>query len=86
MSNYRAQITRFKHPALAGREKAVRRCLEEPVCVRESAKNGTVHLFYVENETVFLCVVVAPASDDRYFVVTAYFTASRKEGRELWKR
>ena len=80
------QITRFKHPALAGHEKDVRSCLEEPVCVRESAKDQTVHLFYGKSKAAFLCVVVAPASDDRYFVVTAYFTANRKEGRELWKR
>jgi hypothetical protein len=80
------QITRFKHPALSGHENDVRDCLRNPVCVRESAKDSSVHLFYRESESVFLCVVTAPASDDDRFVVTAYFTTNIKEGNEIWKR
>ncbi len=36
------QIVRTKHPALAGKEKAVRECLENPVVVRESLKDAEV--------------------------------------------
>lgn len=42
------QITRFKHPALSGHENDVRGCLRNPMCVRESAKDRNVHLFYRE--------------------------------------
>ena len=80
------QITRFKHPRLSGHETDVRNCLRNPTCVRESAKDRDVHLFYTESEGVLLCVVTAPAHDDERFVVTAYFTTNIKEGTELWRR
>jgi hypothetical protein len=41
----RRQIVRFKHPALAGREKQVQACLEQPVLARESAGGSDVHLY-----------------------------------------
>ncbi len=49
-------------------------------------KEEQVHLYYNDDEEVFLCVVTAPAQDEDYFVVTAYFTRNIKKGRELWKR
>jgi hypothetical protein len=78
------QIVRNKHPALAGREKEVRACLESPTFVRESAKEPDVHLYYVPDQDVHLCVVVAPADGEERFVVTTYFTKSIKKGKELW--
>jgi|SRR5579875_2463931 len=78
------QIVRQKHPALAGREKEVRACLESPVHVRESAKESEVHLYYRPVDDVHLCVVVAPTEQDERFVVTAYFTKNIKKGTELW--
>ena len=78
------QITKQKHPALAGHEKEVRKCLESPTTIRESAKDPEVHLFYVPSDEVFLCVVTSPADDEKKFVVTAYFTKNIKKGNELW--
>lgn len=80
------QITRLKHPAVSGHEKDVRKCLEKPVCVRESEKDKDVHLYYAEAEDVFLCVVIAPARNEDRLVVTAYFTTNIKKGKALWKR
>jgi len=80
------QIIRFKHPALKGCEKEVRECLQNPVSVRESAKDAAVHVYYNECGAVFLCVVAAPSAGADYFVVTTYFTGNIKEGNELWKR
>jgi hypothetical protein len=77
-------IVRHKHPALAGREKEVRACLEAPTVVRESAKEPDVHLYYAPAEKVHLCVVAAPADADERFVVTAYLTRNIKKGNELW--
>jgi hypothetical protein len=64
----------------------VRNCLKDPDGVRESVNDSNVHLFYRESESVFLCVVTAPALDDDRFVVTAYFTRNVKGGTEIWKR
>jgi hypothetical protein len=79
------QIVGNKHPALAGREKEVRACLKSPTLVRESAKEADVHLYYAPAEEVHLCVVVAPAGEER-FVVTAYFTKNLKTGTQLWTK
>ena len=64
------QILQNKHPALSGREKEVRACLESPMVVRESAKEPEVHMYYAPAEEVYLCVVVAPGDENERFVVT----------------
>ena len=80
------QIVRFKHPALAGHEKDVRRCLRTPLLVRASVKDADVHVYYAKVERFYLCVVTAPGDADDRFVVTAYFTKKIKAGNELWKK
>jgi hypothetical protein len=79
------QIIRFKHPALAGREKEVRSCLSSPILIRESTNATDVHLYYAVAENVYLCVVTAPADQEERFVVSAYFTKNIKRGKELWR-
>jgi hypothetical protein len=79
------QIVRHKHPALAGHEKEVRNCLTSPSLIRASATDETVHMYYASANNVYLCVVVAPANETEYFVVTAYYTSNIKKGKELWK-
>lgn len=78
------EITRFKHPAMAGREKNVRECLESPVAICESEKDEDVHLYYKLTRDVYICVVVAPAATGERFVVTAYFTKRIKKGKQIW--
>jgi hypothetical protein len=80
------EIVRFKHPALAGHEAAVKQCIERPKIVRESAKNPDVHLYYAVAPRGYLCAVVGPAGNGEYFVVTAYFCKDVKKGRELWTK
>jgi hypothetical protein len=41
-------------------------------------------MYYAPSEDTHLCVVVAPADESEYFVVTAYFTKNIKKGKELW--
>lgn len=79
------QIVRRKHPAVAGREKDVRTCLASPVLIKESATDEEVHMYYASGKDAYLCVVVAPADQGEYFVVTVYLTANVKKGKELWK-
>ena len=78
------EIVRFKHPALAGKERLVRECIESPSLVRESSKNSEVHMYYRPAGPHQICVVVAPTGPDERFVVTAYFTRNVKEGSTLW--
>jgi len=78
------EIIRYKHPALADHERAVRACVEAPSLIRESAKEPEVHLYYAPAGQRHLCVVVAPAEADERLVVTAYFTRNIKKGRQLW--
>ncbi len=78
------EITRYKHPALAGKERLIRECLESPSRVRESSKSPDVHLYYRPHGVVHVCAVVTSARSGAWFVVTAYLTRNIKEGRELW--
>src|SRR4051794_3225800 len=78
------EIVRFKHPAMARHEKAVRACLESPTMIRESEKDPNVHMYYVRSGRGHLCVVIAPADEQDRFVVTAYFTRDIKKGKPLW--
>ncbi len=80
------QIVSRKHPAMAGKEQAVRACLVSPTFVRASAKEPEVHLYYSPSADDFICVVTAPADADERFVVTAYCTSNIKKGNELWTR
>ncbi|HKI30728.1 MAG TPA: hypothetical protein VKA46_02465 [Gemmataceae bacterium] len=80
------EIIRYKHPALAGHEAAVRECITDPEVIRESAKDPEIHLYYRAGDRGHLCVVVGCEDPDERFVVTAYFTKNIKKGRELWTK
>jgi hypothetical protein len=80
------EIVRFKHPALAGHEQAVRACVRDPELVRASAKDDNVHLYYRGVENGYVCVVIGGEDPEDRFVVTAYFTNSIKKGQNLWTK
>ncbi len=79
------EIIRFKHPAMAGNETAVRACLATPEVVRQSMNAPEVHMYYRKLGRRYLCVVVAQSEQEDRFVVTAYFTRNIKRGTEIWK-
>jgi hypothetical protein len=78
------EITRFKHPALAGHEQDVRAAVENPEAIRVSAKDERVHLYYRSSERGYLCAVVGGEEPGERFLITAYFTTEIKKGNELW--
>lgn len=78
------EIVHCKHPALKGKERLVRSCIENPSLVRESSKDPEVHMYYLAYGLNHLCVVVAPAGPKERFVVTSCFTENIKDGKELW--
>ncbi|ONF90986.1 hypothetical protein BWD14_18810 [Leptospira santarosai] len=73
---------------MLGQEERIVECLSLPEEVRESRTDGSVELFYKYfNETLvgdkYLCVVIKNGQDD-LFLVTAYFTDKKKEGKVLY--
>ncbi len=80
------EIVRFKHPALAGQEQAVRDCVRDPEVIRSSAKDAEIHLYYRSFGAGHVCVVVGGDDPQERFVVSAYVTRKIKKGRRLWKK
>ena len=80
------EIVRFKHPALDGHEALVRQCVRDPDCIRASAKDPTVHIYYRAVEARYVCVVVGGDDPEARFVITAYFSQVIKKGPQLWTR
>jgi hypothetical protein len=80
------EITRYKHPALFGREELVHRCLREPELICASIKDPDVQLYYLTWEQGYVCVVVGGDDPHKRFVVTAYFTKNIKKGQALWTK
>ena|SRR5437879_2178665 len=80
------EITRFKHPALAGHQAIVRQCVRDPDLIRASEKDADVHLCYRAIDEGYVCVVVGGEDPEARFVVTAYFTRGLKKGHDLWTK
>jgi hypothetical protein len=80
------EIVRYKHPALAGHEGDIQRCLNDLDLIRSTVKDTDTHLYYRTLAQGFLCVVVGGEDPHQRFVVTAYFTQAIKKGRDLWTK
>ena len=79
-------ITTIKHPAMLGREEAVRSPLEQPAQIRQSRTDPHVLLFYrSDGETRWVCAV-AKQDLEQGFLITAYPTDAIKEGTQIWPK
>lgn len=78
-------ITRVKHPAVKGKERAVKETLKNPDYIRKSKTDGKIYLFYKKQKKYYLCVVVRHLNGDG-FMVTVYITDKIKEGEQLWPK
>jgi hypothetical protein len=79
-------IVNEKHPAMRGRERDVKRALENPDEIRQSKSDIAVFLFYkTENAKRWVCAV-AKQSDGDGFLITAYPTDAIKEGTRIWPK
>ena len=79
-----------EHPEMQGFEVRIAETVRHPERVLESLSDPAARLYYrfymdtrVGNK--HLCVVVRVAENDA-FVLTAYLTARRSGGRQLWPR
>lgn len=77
-------ITNVKHPSMNGLVDVVKGTLTEPLEVRRSKRDPTVHLFYGRYEKTLLCCVVVKFLNGEGFVITAYLTR-RMVGDSVWK-
>ena len=78
------------HPEMAGQGGKIEETLLKPDIVIKSKTDSKVELFYRNYTTTpvtekFLCVVVKVMEND-LFIITAYFTDTKKGGEVLWKK
>jgi len=82
-SEYWARIVTFKHPVMRGKEDLVKAALRNPVEIRRSRQDFTVHLYYTPDGPYHICVVAKHLNDEG-FIITAYRTDTIKEGDHIW--
>ena len=83
-ADYWHTITTIKHPAIRGREEAVKATLRDPDEVRLSKSDPQVYLFYRSDGVKrWVCAVTRRLNGDG-FLVTAYRTSNIKEGNQIW--
>jgi len=75
-----------KHPDLADLEELVEAALQLPDEIRESKRDSSVFLFYLQRREKRWVVAVARQVDADGFLITAYQTDAIKEGAQLWHR
>lgn len=75
-----------KHPDLADLEELVEAALQFPDEIRESKRDSSVFLFYLQRREKRWVVAVARQVDTDGFLITAYQTDAIKEGAQLWHR
>jgi len=79
-------IVSIKHPAMAGREDAVRETLRNPDTIRLSKSDSSVYLFYKSERGRRWVCAVAKGMGEEGFLITTYPTDAIKEGVEIWPR
>ena len=82
-SSYWQRIVQFKHPVMHGKEELVRAILRNPMQIRQSRKDPSVHLYYGADSPYYVCVV-EKCLDREGFIATAYRAEAIKEGDLLW--
>jgi hypothetical protein len=86
----RQEHIRLTHPEMSGQIGKIKETLLEPDIVIRSRTDSTVELFYRHYRITpvtdkFLCVVVKVLEND-FFIITAFFTDTKKRGETLWKK
>lgn len=82
--SYWDYVVNVKHPSLRGMEDLVKKSLAEPIEVRRSKRDSSVHLFYGHFEAKLLCCTVVKFLNGDGFIITAYLTR-RMVGDSIWK-
>ncbi|HVC26573.1 MAG TPA: hypothetical protein VND40_00280 [Nitrososphaerales archaeon] len=83
--SYWDYIVNVKHPSVRGLEQLVQSSLTEPIEVRRSRRDQSVHLHYGRFEAKLLVCTVVKFLNGDGFVITAYLTR-RMIGDSIWKQ
>ncbi len=83
--SYWDYIVSVKHPSMRGLDEFVRSSLVEPIEVRRSKRDESVHLHYGKFEAKLLVCTVVKFLNGDGFVITAYLTR-RMIGESMWKQ
>ena len=83
--SYWDYIVNVKHPSMRGLEEFVKNSLTEPIEVRRSRRDQSVHLHYGRFEAKLLVCTVVKFLNGDGFVITAYLTR-RMIGDSIWKQ
>ena len=83
--SYWDYIVNVKHPSMRGLEEVVKSSLTEPIEVRRSKRDPSVHLYYGKFEAELLCCAVIKFLNGDGFIITAYLTR-RMVGDSVWKK
>ena len=84
-NSYWDYIVKVKHPSMRGLDEFVKLSLTEPVEVRRSKRDYSVHLHYGKFEAKLLVCTVVKFLNGDGFVITAYLTR-RMTGDSIWKQ
>jgi hypothetical protein len=84
-NSYWDYIVNVKHPSMRGLEEFVKSSLTEPIEVRRSRRDQSVHLHYGRFEAKLLVCTVVKFLNGDGFVITAYLTR-RMIGDSIWKQ
>ena len=83
--SYWNYIVNVKHPVMNGLEETIKSSLVEPIEVRRSRRDSSVHLYYGRpDETGLGCCTVIRSLNGDGFIITAYLTR-RMSGDSIWK-
>ncbi len=83
--SYWDYIVSVKHPSTNGLVELVKGTLTDPIEVRRSRRDPTVHLYYGKFEGTLLCCAVVKFLNGDGFIITAYLTR-RIVGDSAWKK
>lgn len=83
--SYWDYIVNVKHPSMRGLDEFVRSSLTEPVEIRRSKRDRSVHLYYGRFEAKLLVCTLVKFLNGDGFVITAYLTR-RMIGDSVWKQ
>ena len=83
--SYWDYIVNVKHPSMRGLDEFVKSSLTEPVEVRRSERDQSVHLHYGKFKAKLLVCTVVKFLNGDGFVITAYLTR-RMIGDSIWKQ
>lgn len=83
--SYWDYVVNVKHPSMRGLQEFVKSSLTEPIEVRRSKRDPSVHLHYGRFEEKLLCCAVVKFLNGDGFMITAYLTR-RMVGDSVWKK